>query len=370
MTEFDVDAHIERARTIPSGVYTDPEIFALFRERVFATSWQPVSEAARLRAPGRVLPLAMLEGCLDEPLLLTRDEGGQAHCLSNVCTHRGAVVVEGEGHLRTLQCRYHGRRFGLDGCLKSAPGFDDVEGFPSVEDDLPQLPLHDWGPLLFASLSPACAFEDWIRPIRERVDWLEPERFVAAPERAQDFLVEANWALYCDNYLEGFHVPHVHAASLGRALDYEQYTTELFEWSSLQVGVARMDEPAFNAPRGHPDEGRRIAAWYFWLFPNVMLNFYPWGLSLNVVVPLAPNRTRVTFRSYVSDPYALETGAGAGLQRVEMEDEEIVESVQRGVRSRLYDRGRYSTKHETGPHHFHRLLAGFLSPDWPSRAGP
>ncbi|HSH75497.1 MAG TPA: SRPBCC family protein, partial [Longimicrobiales bacterium] len=216
--------------------------------------------------------------------------------------------------------------------------------------------------LLFSSLDPMCDFEDWIGPVRERVDWLRPERFVAYPQHAHDYLIGANWALYCDNYLEGFHIPYVHGASLGGKLDYDAYETTVFAWASLQTGTAPPGQPAFELPPGHPDAGRRVAAWYFWLFPNLMLNFYPWGLSVNLVQPLSPTRTRVRFRSYVSDPEAIESGAGSDLHRVEMEDEEIVETVQKGVRSRLYDRGRYSPKREQGPHHFHGLLARTLNP--------
>ena len=104
-----------------------------------------------------------------------------------------------------------------------------------------------------------------------------------------------------------------------------------------------------------------MGAFYFWLFPNIMFNFYPWGLSLNVVTPLAAGRTKVAFHSYVWNSALSESGVGAGLHRVEMEDEEVVESVQRGVRSRLYDRGRYSERREVGTHHFHELLADFMA---------
>jgi choline monooxygenase len=103
-----------------------------------------------------------------------------------------------------------------------------------------------------------------------------------------------------------------------------------------------------------------VAAYYYWLFPNLMLNFYPWGLSINVVKPLAIDRTRVSFISYVWDESKLEQGAGAALDRVEREDEAVVESVQRGLRSRLYGRGRYSPRHEAGTHHFHLLLQAAL----------
>ena len=355
-----IDPNIASARTLPSRVYHDPDVYSDITERVFARSWQPVGDVARLKAPGHVIPFTLLDGCVDEPLVLTRAEDGNARCLSNVCTHRGTLVVEGEGHLQTMRCRYHGRRFDLDGCLRFMPEFDDVEGFPSPDDNLTSLPLHEWGPMFFSSLDPMCDFEPWIRPVRERVDWLRPERFELHESYSSDYLMPANWALYCDNYLEGFHVPYVHAASLGGKLDYEGYHTELFDWCNVQIGVAKEGEPAFDLPEGHPDEGKRIAAWYFWLFPNVMLNFYLWGVSVNIVQPLGPTRTRVLFRSYVSDESKMAEGAGTDLHRVEMEDEEIVESAQRGVRSRLYDRGRYSPRREKGPHHFHRLLAGAI----------
>jgi choline monooxygenase len=97
------------------------------------------------------------------------------------------------------------------------------------------------------------------------------------------------------------------------------------------------------------------------VFPNLMLNFYPWGLSLNLVQPLGPSRTRVQFRSFVRDASLLGQGAGGALDEVEMEDEAVVQTVQRGLRSRLYSRGRYSPTREQGVHHFHRLIGEFMN---------
>ena len=163
--------------------------------------------------------------------------------------------------------------------------------------------------------------------------------------------MRANWALYCDNYLEGLHVPFVHP-ELAKSIDHRTYRTELFAWASLQIAEAT--EPAGAFP------GSTVAAYYFFLFPNTMLNFYPWGLSLNVVTPLAVDRTRVLYRTWVLDPSRRGHGAGKALDKVEHEDEQIVEQVQRGIRSRLYDRGRYSALREQGVHHFHRLLSRAL----------
>jgi choline monooxygenase len=91
-----------------------------------------------------------------------------------------------------------------------------------------------------------------------------------------------------------------------------------------------------------------------------MINFYPWGVSVNVVRPLGVDMTRVSFLSYVMDASRLDRGAGTGLDRVEREDEAVVEAVQRGVRSTMYDRGRYSPTREQGVHHFHRLLTSAI----------
>ncbi|HUG40091.1 MAG TPA: aromatic ring-hydroxylating dioxygenase subunit alpha [Longimicrobiales bacterium] len=358
---FTIDPDIRRAGTLPGWMYARPDVFEDQRERVFARTWHWLADSARLRAPGHALPVTHVEGALDEPLVLIRAEDGSLRCLSNVCTHRGAVVVEGEGHVKGLRCRYHGRRFDLGGRCTSMPEFDDVVGFPAESDHLPSVPVTEWGPLVFGALDPAMSFEDWIAPVTERTAGLPVERAVYDPSSSGDYLIEANWALYCDNFLEEFHIPYVHGGSLTGALDYEAYRTELFDWGNLQVGAAKEGQPVLDLAPGSPDHGQRVAGYYFWLFPATMLNFYPWGLSLNVVRPLAPSRTRVSFRSYVWDHGMRGQGPGGDLHRVEMEDEEIVESVQRGVRSRLYQRGRYSPRREVGTHHFHGLLSRFLS---------
>ncbi len=406
-----IDPDIRRARTLPAAFYIDPAAFASSRQSVFARSWQLVGDAASLARPGACVPATLLPGLLDEPLLLTRPADGAdagraggdsrmatdvrftndarfagdqrfaAHgiaCLSNVCTHRGMLLCDAPRTGTQLQCRYHGRRFALDGRLLSAPEFDGAEDFPSPRDDLPRVALARWGPLLFASLDPAVPFAEWIAPLQARLGWLPLDSARLHPERSRDYPVAAHWALYCDNFLEGFHIPYVHPALAG-ALDCGSYRTELFAHANLQVGIAQAraanalaavvsrdarlgdgDVPVFDLPRESPDAGQAVAGYYFWLFPNTMVNAYPWGLSLNIVKPVAPDRCVVSFLSYVWDESKLDRGAGAGLDRVEAEDESVVEAVQRGLRSRLYRGGRYSPSREACVHHFHRMLVESL----------
>jgi len=356
---FEIDPDIRLARTLPSRVYADPEMFRIQRERVFARTWQYAGHDDLVRVAGQVFPFTLLPGTLDEPLVLTRDGDDRLHCLSNVCTHRGTLVVEGAGHLQQLRCRYHGRRFALDGRFHSMPEFESTANFPSKADDLPHVSLAQLERFLMVALAPAMPFEDIATPLRTRLAGLRFADLVYDGASARDYLVEANWALYVDNYLEGFHIPYVHS-SLATTLDYGAYTVELERYLVLQLGIAKPGERAFALPQGHRDAGRSIAAYYVWLFPTTMFNVYPWGVSVNVVTPLAVDRTRVSFLPFVWDQTARGEGAGSGLDRVEREDEAIVEAVQRGVRSRLYDRGRYSPAREGGVHHFHRLLAEFM----------
>lgn len=357
---YSVAGEIGAASTLESRFYRDEGAYELARERVFARSWQWLGLLSDVASPSTLAPRALLPGLLDEPLLLARDAAGTLRCLSNVCTHRGNILVGTACKADQIRCGYHSRRFDLAGKMVFMPEFVGVKDFPSSADDLAQVPFGGWSGHGFASLAPAAPLDDFLGDMASRLGWMPVEHFEPAPARDREFEIDAHWALYVENYLEGFHIPFVHAA-LNQAVDYGSYSSELFRYSNLQVALARPGESAFEIPGSSPDHGRRVAAYYWWIFPNLMLNFYPWGLSLNLVEPRGLARTRVVFRSFVADASKLDAGAGSGLDRVEAEDEAIVRAVQRGVRSRFYCRGRYSPTRERGVHHFHRLLCEFLN---------
>jgi len=357
-----IDPDIRRASTLPAAAYDEPT-YRRSLDAVFAQTWHVIDEAGLPLESESARPVTLLPGSLDEPLVLTRDASGRERVLSNVCTHRANLVVKAACSASSLRCRYHGRRFGLDGKLASMPEFEEAVDFPRAQDDLPVLPSATWGPLRFAGLAPRHPFDDVVEPLRERLSFLAWGDVGVTEVR--DYEVEAHWALYVDNYLEGFHVPFVHP-SLNEALDWNTYVVEPTAHGVTQIALASNDPrriagPVFDLPAGHPDHGKRVAAYYFWLFPTTMVNAYPWGLSVNVVRPLSSTRTRITFASYVVNASLRDAGAGADLHRVEMEDEAVVEAVQRGIRSRAYRGGRFSPTRESGVHHFQRLLAAALN---------
>ncbi len=394
-----INLDIRQAHTLPSMWYRSEDIYRNTIERAFPSSWQYVADVVpqhhHTLEPATILPQA-----IGEPILIKRasthkgsirpqsdtaaapaDVGttntNVVSILSNVCTHRGTILVSESCSPREIRCPYHGRRFDLRGRCIHMPEFTEVEGFPSEADHLSPLPHFTIGPMVFARIAaPESAGEQRnheVEPLpadgslqtfpsdlTDLLHQLSPHsplgRKIAEcelqPSGSRTFEINAHWALYVENYLEGFHVPFVHGG-LNAVLDYGAYETQLYPGGVLQVGIGKSGESCFEELPGN------VAALYYWLFPNTMINVYPWGISLNVVEPAGLSRTLVHYRVYVMDEAKIREGAGADLDRVELEDDAIVESVHRGMRSRVYVRGRYSATREQGVHHFHRMISRF-----------
>lgn len=356
---FSVDPNIAKANTLPSEFYRDSTYFDLCREKIFTKSWHCIGLRDELPENETAQPFEVLPGFLGEPLILARDAAGERRCLSNVCTHRANLLVTGSGPCKEITCRYHGRRFQLDGKMTHMPEFKEANNFPSEKDNLPELPLADYGPLLFTNLNQSAKFEEWIAPVRKRIDWMKPEEFQHAAEYSAIYEIEAHWALYVDNYLEGFHIPFVHPG-LNQLLDYADYRYEMMPQGVLQIGMAKEGESHFNVPLHEPEAGQKVAAYYFWMFPNLMLNFYPWGLSLNILEPISPTKTQVRYETFVRKGMEYDDRHWDFTSTTEFEDQAVVEAVQKGINSRLYKHGRFSPKREPGVHHFHRMLVEAL----------
>jgi choline monooxygenase len=330
---FEIHPDIAQASTLSSRFYTDEKHFHAANEKIFSRTWHYVSttkEFDNLKS----------FNILDTPLVISKDLD-KFSCFSNVCTHRGAILVENDCQANGIRCRYHGKRFDLQGKFLSMPEFENVQNFPSEKDDLTHVPIDFWNQFIFAAINPIANLNEFTIEMSKRVKSLETYKLTAT----KDYTVNAHWALYCENYLEGFHVPFVHPA-LTTEIDFGTYTTELFRYSNLQTAY---------------DDAGELAALHFFVFPNIMFNFYPWGLSLNIVRPVSPIKTTISYFTFVSDESKTGKGVGGDLETVELEDQGIVESVQRGIRSKLYDSGRYSPSREQGTHHFHRLICEFMS---------
>jgi choline monooxygenase len=337
----------------------DPVYLALEEEKIFGRTWQLVGRAEQVAETGQFFTAEIAR----ESIVVLRD-GDALRGFHNICLHRAGPVAQGCGRRQTLQCRYHGWTYRLDGGLLRAPEMEAAEGFRAEDFRLMPVQVARWGPLVFANLDlKAPPLAHFLEDIPQRAERFRAETMRYVMRKAWD--VACNWKVYVDNYLEGYHLPVVHPG-LHKELDYDQYRVEPHRYYSLQHAPLR---PLSHAPadrRYVPSEGEDQAQ-YYWLFPNVMLNVYQGQMQTNVVLPRGPDRCEVVFEWFANDPPA-DAAADPSWTRlvafsdeIQDEDIEICEQVQRNLRSRSYDRGRYSPARENGVHHFHALLHEFLT---------
>lgn len=352
---YDAAAPLSRAATIPSAWYLDPAIARHEERTVFSHHWVFAARRDQLGGVGAYVT-AEIGG---EPIVVVRDRDGGLRAFYNVCRHHAALVATGAcGRAPVLRCPYHGWTYGLDGALKGVPEFDGVEDFERSQHGLRPVAVDVWEQFVFVRLSPSGpTLAEHVGRMAERVAPLGLSGLRFVDRRVYE--VHCNWKVFVDNYLDGgYHVPHIHPG-LGSVLDYAQYTIEIEDRYCLQ------SSPITSGGDATTSQVRRGArANYFWLYPNFMLNWYEGVMDVNVVQPLSIDRTRVIF-----DFYFAETGEEAAArqrlsitvaERVQHEDIDICESVQRGLRSRSYDVGRLSVRREAGEHLFHRLLSADL----------
>jgi choline monooxygenase len=358
LNAYHFEPDLSRATTLPARWYIDPEMHPLERDRVFLRSWQPVARLEELRRPGDFVTAEVV----GEPIVLTRGTDGILRGFYNVCRHRAGNVASGKGNRKTLQCHYHGWTYSLEGRLISTPEFEGAAEFSPQAYGLQAIRVAEWGPFAFVNLAPkAPGLDEFLGEIQSETAEI-PLGEMRMVER-RDYVVECNWKVYVDNYLEGYHIPIAHPG-LYRELDYENYRVETRQLHSRQVAPLR--PAAGGGPaRRYTEVKADDQALYYWVFPNFMINIYPDNLSSNLILPVGPERTLTVFEWFFLDPGSGEAWEGvqqaiAFSDEIQREDIEICEAVQRGLRSRSYDRGRFSPRRENGVHHFHSLLDRFL----------
>ena len=344
MPDTAIPLSLDRARALPARYYAGEAMLAMERIAVFQRSWQLVAHQGQLAEPGD----HVVEQVGGVPVLVVRGQDGVLRAFPNVCRHRAGplALCNGKG-ARALHCKYHGWTYTLDGQLRSAPEMQGAADFDVADIRLPPLRVQAWQGLVFVALhEDAPPFEEVYAGIAERIAPIDlaTMRF----HRRDSYDIACNWKVYVDNFLEGYHLPHVHPG-LSKVLDYRAYDTELFPWHSLQHSPLRNSGDIY----GDGD------AFYYFVYPNVMLNIMPGRLQTNRILPLGPDRCRVEFDYYYAqDAAALARIANdqAFSDEVQDEDIRICEAVQRGLASGFYDAGRLCPKRESGVWHFHNLL--------------
>jgi len=367
----DMNERIECAQTLASRFYTDPAVLETEKDKIFRRTWQlvgtlsqpcgEVNGAKRTISDPESFFTADVAG---EPIVIVRDKQGILRAFSNVCRHRAGPIALGSGCKNVLRCQYHGWTYTLDGRLIGTPDVDGVEFFDRSTMGMVPLRCETWEQFIFVNFDlHALPLSTWLGQIPQQARGFQFDGLQFAERR--EYLVDCNWKVYVDNYLEGYHIPIAHPG-LMKEIDYSQYRTETFRYYSQQFAPIRAMKPEDAAERLYAPGGGLQEALYFWIFPNLMLNIYPDNIQTNVIVPLAHDKTLTLFEWFFhgSGSEKIQERIRKSIafsEEVQKEDVMLCENVQRGLRSPTYDRGRYSVSRENGVHHFHMLLGEFLS---------
>ena len=354
IADYNASAPLAEAYTIPSSWYIDSRVAELEKEAVFGGTWQAVGRAEQVAGPGQFVT-ADVAG---EPIVVVRGADRELRAFYNVCRHHATgVVSDGEGRALNFRCPYHGWTYGTDGALKGTPDFDGVCNFDRSKNGLVPVRVGTWEKFVFVNLdAQACTLETFLGRLMKRVAPLHLESLHFFERRSYD--LNCNWKVYVDNFLDGgYHVPYLHKG-LNSVLDYANYTIENEDRFCLQSSPVETSGSDADADAAATRQGNR--AYYFWQYPNFMLNWYEGYLDTNLVLPISIDRCRVIFDFYfagtgnAAKEYNQQSVAVS--HRVQEEDTGICESVQRGLHSRAYVAGRLSVRREAGEHLFHRLL--------------
>jgi choline monooxygenase len=349
---------------LPVAWYVDPAIHAVEMERIFANAPGYVGHESMVPDEGSYQVLDWKQGAW----MLARN-AGEVQLLSNVCRHRQAVMLEGQGTVRNIVCPIHRWSYDLAGQQRAAPHFPE-----NPYRHLDCRPLGRWNGLLFEGRRDLAAELEGFSMAAE----FDYSDYVYESTVMEDYPV--NWKTFMEIYLELYHVEPFHGGLKGYVdcPAFEPADWEFGESWSNQVMTLKRDVSGASEAyrryyqlvtdlRGRPPEH---AALWFCLYPNLMLEWYPEALAVSFLLPTSASTTRnVVDLFYPADVVAgrreVVAAHQAAYDESAAEDRLIVERIDRGRRALFEqgadDRGPYQQPLEDGMVHFHRWLRSQLA---------
>ena len=332
---------LHRAVALDPHFYVDEAAYAHDISSIIPGGWQIVAPAALVRDPGDTIARHLG----NVPVFIVRTETGGLNGFYNICPHRaGPIATCDERARKRLRCAYHGWTYDLDGRLRVAPEMQEAEDFDREQIRLTPIEVAEWSGMVWSRAGDGPPLSDVLAGVDDIVANSDLGNLTHHHRRLYD--VAANWKVYADNYLEGYHLPFVHPG-LTQMVEYPEYRTELGEWWSLQ----RSPVPDGSGPYA---EGEGL---YFFIYPNTMLNIMKGRVQTNRIIATGIDSCQVEFDFYYAPGY--ETRAEEDdrfSDQVQEEDRAICEHVQKGLTSGVYEPGRLSPTQEAGVWHWHNLL--------------
>lgn len=354
---FDPDP--SRSLSLRKEAYVDPAWFAVDQTGIIARTWQWVCHVEKVRTPGAYVTFEIA----GHPIAVVRDREGVLRAFYNVCKHRAHELLSGEGQTSRIMCPYHAWVYRLDGQLVRAPETDHLTEFTPGDICLATVQVEEFAGFVFVNLDPEA------EPLGAQSGNLETEIRHCAPDidqltfgRRLSYDIKSNWKNVVDNFLECYHCPTAHK-DFCDLVDMDTYkVTTHGIYSSHMAEAGQGANSAYDVSNATV---RTHAVW--WLWPTTCLMRYPGRSSMIVlnIVPVGPERTLETYDFFLEtpEPDAMELDAMRYLDDVlQVEDINLVESVQRGMKTPAFTQGRIvsdpsgSGKSEHAVHHFHGMV--------------
>ncbi|MCY4148837.1 MAG: aromatic ring-hydroxylating dioxygenase subunit alpha [Gammaproteobacteria bacterium] len=347
--------------TMPARFYTDPAVYELEMEKIFFCSWIYVGHVSQLRAPGDYLTAKIN----DQDLLVIRSHSGELRAFYNVCAHRGHELLYGQGSINLIVCPYHAWSYDFDGNLKMARNSENVDGFNKSDFSLKSVRVEEFCSMVFINLDDnAASLKELSGDLENEIRSFCPDIDTLQMAQRDIYNVQCNWKVIIDNFLECYHCAPAHKDFVD-LVDMNTYRTVTRGIYSSQIAGAPRSETnrAFNFKRGDIDFG--YAGWFLW--PNLTIWIYPGQTNLSVL-QMNPNGIAQTleFQDWFlpeQEPTPQHWDAMRYQKDVlQPEDIALCESVQRGLRSRGYNQGRFiidrnlTELSEHAVHHFQTMV--------------
>lgn len=352
----------ERSETMPPGIYTDPGFMDFETREIFQNDWISLCHVSQVAKAGDFVR-ADVGG---EPMLVVRGKDDVIRVVSRVCRHRGMDLMPSgfghaeEGNKRVILCPYHLWSYDLTGKMIGAPEMQEAEGFDRSEVCLHNYRSEIWEGFVFVTLS------DDIAPLAEKYGRFRDE-FVGKWNMGDAKLVwsqhwdcKFNWKILVENFMEAYHHLGAHMKTLEPFLPAKGCWTEPYdpEFSAMHLPLKKemQEEIKATGDAGTPFpifpglEGGDLLEWGVYLgFPNFLLFTAPDRVYWYRLLPTGPEtctlmttmiipRAATEIENY-EEVKAKEVEAGIAFH---MEDMEVCEATQRGMRSIGYKQGRLS----------------------------
>ena len=372
-----VSKPIKDAHGLPNECYTSKEYTLIERKKLFEDKWMVIGVASSLPNVGDAKPVDIL----GMPILLVRSKDKKIRVFHNVCSHRGLKLVTKSGNIKNvIRCPYHSWSYNFDGELVATPhiggmNIHQTKDFERSKSNLKEIRSYIWLDLIMININNnEMSFEEYIKPLSDRWEKFWPIKDRELINHSNDFgyfklNANCNWKFAIENYCESYHLPWVHPGLNSYSKIEDHYHIQGLPNRFAGQGTV-VYNPRFEGKEKFPcfpnwPKNKENIAEYVALFPNVMLGIHKDHYYAYWLEPINHEFTLEHMELYYVGEEAANSKKFESLRKqnhkqwedIQKEDVDIIQGMQIGRNSPVYNGGNFSPVMDNPTHHFHKWVA-------------